>query len=106
MNNQQIEMMIRWALAPVGTVIGAWLISKGADATSVAALGGAAVMAIAFGVQFVWGLLRKTDKQLLAQASTVKGAEVNVDTRPGMASPGALAAVNDDAIPNVQPKAA
>ena len=110
MNSQQLEMIVRWVLGPLGAAIGGWLISKGASESQVQQLGGYAFAAILFLVQFGWSLWRKTDKQQLAQASTIKGAEVKVDTSVDpvtlqpVATPGALAAAVDERIPNVVAK--
>lgn len=102
MNSQQFEMVVRWVLGPIGAAIGGWLISKGATEDQVTQLGGYAFAAILFLAQFGWSLWRKTDKQQIAQASTIKGVEpLKVDTK--VATPGAIAAALDERIPNVVP---
>jgi len=111
MNQQQIEGIIRWLLA-TGGPLGSMLISKGASADTLNQITAIALAVVPPLIALVWGQIRKTDKQLLGAASKVAGAEVHVDTSVSLAtgqpvaSPGAIAAVNDNKLPNVVAKAA
>lgn len=110
MNQQQLEGIIRWLLT-AGGPLGSILISKGASADTLNQITAIALAVVPPLIALAWGQFRKTDKQILTAAATVPGASVRVDTSLNpqtgapVASPGALAAVADQALPGVKPKA-
>lgn len=98
-NQQQIESAIRWLLTTGGPLAG-YLVSQGASQTQINNILTIALVVVPPAISFVWGLMRKTDKQLVAAAGAMPGVQVKVD---GGASAGAVAAALDPKVNGVSP---
>ena len=98
-NQQQIESAIRWLLTTGGPLAG-YLMSQGATPSQINNILTVALVVVPPAISFVWGLARKTDKAIVASASTIQGVSVAVDkTAPA----GAQAAAQDAKLTNVNP---
>lgn len=102
-NQAQIESAIRWLLTTGGPLAG-WLVSQGASQTQISQIMAVALVVVPPAVSFVWGLMRKTDKQITAAAGAMPGVHVAVDVGDNSpASEGAKAAALDPKVNGVSP---
>jgi len=98
-NQAQIESIVRWLLTTGGPLAG-YLVSQGATQSQINNLLTVALVVVPPAISFVWGLLRKTDKQVVAAAGALPGVHVAVDpTAPA----GAMAAALDPKVNGVSP---
>jgi len=98
MNQQQVESLLRILLAAGGPVAGL-LVNWGVPTGQVNNYLTIALMVLPPLISGVWGLLRNTHKQTIADAASVPGVS-QVVIAP-TAKDGAAAAAADPALPNV-----
>lgn len=100
-NNSQIESIIRWLLTTGGPGA-AYLVSQGMAPTQINNILTIALAVVPPVISFIWGLVRKTDKQVIAAAAAVPGVTgVVIDPN---ATGGAAAAAADPKLTTVAPQ--
>ena len=97
-NQAQIESIIRWLLTTGGPGA-AYLVSQGMAPSQINNILTIALAVVPPAISFVWGLFRKTDKQMIATVASVPG--VNGVVISPYATGGAAAAARDDKLPTV-----
>lgn len=97
-SNAKIEETIRWLLT-TGGPLSAYLVSQGMAPSQINTIMTVALAVVPPLVSYVWGLFRKSDKQLIAQAAAVPG--VNGVVVSPYATGGAAAAAADPKLPTV-----